>query len=140
MHEWIKAAHVISVIAWMAAMLYLPRLMVYHAVSEAGSKQSETFKIMETRLLRQIMTPAMIATWLFGIWIAIDIRAWEEGWFLAKLALVIGLTAFHGMCGKWVREFTDDQRDRSQRFFRLVNELPAVAMALIVILVIVRPF
>jgi putative membrane protein len=140
MLAWVKAAHLVAVIAWMAALLYLPRLMVYHADSAVGSATSETFKVMERRLFRAIATPAMLAAWGFGLWLAIATRAWEEGWFHAKLACVLCLTAFHAMCGVWVKRFADDRNRRGVRFYRLVNELPTVLMIAIVVLVIVRPF
>ena len=140
MLEWIRALHVIAVIAWMAGLLYLPRLFVYHAASEPGSTQSETFKVMERRLMRAIMTPAMVAVWLFGLWLAALTSAWSEGWFSAKMALVVLLSAFHGFCARWLREFARDERKRRQRFFRFVNEVPTLLMIGIVILAVVRPF
>lgn len=140
MYEWAKALHVVSVIAWMAGMLYLPRLYVYHADTEPGGAQSETFKVMERRLMRGIMTPAMIAVWIFGLLTAHAANAWLEGWFAAKLVLVVLLTAFHGFCVRWMREFAKDERKRGSRFFRFVNELPALAMVGIVILAVVKPF
>lgn len=140
MYEWVKAAHVISIIAWMAGLLYLPRLMVYHSVAEIGGEQSETFKVMERRLMKAIMTPAMISSWVFGLWAMWLAGAWQEGWFHAKLLLVIILSAFHGFCVVWMKEFERDERKRPQRFFRFVNEVPTVIMIAVVVLVIVRPF
>ena len=137
---WIKALHVISVIAWMAALLYLPRLMVYHAASSAGSEQSETFKIMERRLLYSIDIPAMIAAWFFGVWMVWLIAAWREEWFWAKAACVFVLTGYNLLLIAWVRGFAADKNVRSERFYRAVNEIPAVLMIAIVILVIVKPF
>jgi putative membrane protein len=137
---WVKALHVISVIAWMAALFYLPRLMVYHAGSAVGSEQSETFKIMERRLLRAIATPAMIATWIFGLWMAWLIDAWGDGWFHAKLLCVILLSAFHGLLARWVKDFAADRNTRPARFYRAVNEVPTLLLIAIVILVIVKPF
>jgi putative membrane protein len=137
---WLKALHVISIIAWMAGLLYLPRLMVYHAATEPGSQLSETFKVMEWRLLKAIMNPAMIAAWVFGLWTAWESAVFSNGWFHAKLALVVLLTVFHMACGRWVREFANDQRKRPQRFYRIANEFPTLLMIVIVILVIVRPF
>jgi protoporphyrinogen IX oxidase len=139
MYQWVLAAHIVSVIAWMAGLLYLPRLFVYHTASDIGSIQSETFKHMERRLLRAIMVPAMIASWAFGLWLTMLIGAWDQGWFHAKLALVVALTVFHFMCGRWVKEFDRDQRLRSQRFYRFFNELPTLLMIGIVILVVVKP-
>jgi putative membrane protein len=139
--EWVKALHVISVIAWMAGMLYLPRLFVYHAGAEKGSIQSETFKIMERRLLRGIINPAMIATWVFGLWMvfagAVD---WSAGWPYVKAAAVIALSAFHGLLSRWRRDFAEDRNERPAKFYRLVNEIPTVLMILIVVAVIARPF
>ncbi|MGB7287230.1 MAG: protoporphyrinogen oxidase HemJ [Salaquimonas sp.] len=140
MYEWIKVAHLVSVISWMVGFLYLPRLMVYHVEAKPGSDTSETFKIMERRLLKGIMTPAMIATWIFGFWLMYLSHAWSEAWFISKFFLVFVLTFFHGLAAGWVKEFARDERKRKQRFFRIVNEIPAVLMVLIVILVIVKPF
>ena len=137
---WVKALHVIAIIAWMAALLYLPRLFVYHTGAEAGSAQSETFKIMERRLLKAIATPAMIASWIFGLWSASLIDAWTEWWFLLKILLVIGLSAFHMMLARHVREFAVDGNRSSQRYFRIINEVPTLIMIGVVILVIVKPF
>lgn len=140
MFIWIKALHVISVIAWMAGLLYLPRLMVYHCDAPKGSVQSETFKVMEYRLHRFIMTPAMIVTWLSGltmVWLA---TYWMEPWLWAKLLLVVILTGFHETSARWVREFAADMNSRSAKFYRTANEVPTVLMIGIVILVIVRPF
>ena len=104
MYEWAKVAHLVSVISWMVGFLYLPRLMVYHNESEPGSETSETFKVMERRLLKAIMTPAMVASWGFGLWLMVLIGAWSFGWFVSKLFLVVILTAFHGFAAKWVAE------------------------------------
>lgn len=145
MYEWVKAFHIIAVIAWVAGMLYLPRLFVYHCVAEKGSVQSETFKIMEGRLLRIIINPAMIATWLLGLWLAWhgpdSHYGWfESGWLEAKLALVVALSALQGFAARWVRDFAADRNRHSQRFYRLINEIPAILMAAIVILAVVKPF
>jgi putative membrane protein len=137
---WVKAFHIISVIAWMAALLYLPRLMVYHTATAIGSEQSETFKVMERRLLRAIATPAMIATWVFGLWLAWLLGAWDQGWLHAKLALVVLLSAYHGLLARWVREFAGDRERRPARLYRFANEVPTLLMIVIVILVVVRPF
>ncbi|HHY50177.1 MAG TPA: protoporphyrinogen oxidase HemJ [Alphaproteobacteria bacterium] len=139
--EWVKALHVISVIAWMAGMLYLPRLFVYHADAERGSIQSETFKIMERRLLRGIINPAMIATWVFGLWMVFaGFVDWSQGWPWVKAAMVIGLSAFHGWLSRLRRDFEADRNTRSSRFYRAINEIPTVMMIIIVIMVIARPF
>jgi len=137
---WVKAFHVISVIAWMAALLYLPRLMVYHTATAIGSEQSETFKVMERRLLRAIATPAMIATWGFGLWLAWLLGVWGEGWLHAKLALVVLLSAYHGLLAHWVRQFSLDRERRPPRIYRIANEVPTLLMIAIVILVVVKPF
>jgi len=139
-HEWIKAFHVMAVIAWMAGMLYLPRLMVYHAESQVGSIQSETFKIMERRLLKGIINPAMMLTWVLGLFLAWSAFAFKGGWLHAKIALVLVLSGIHGYLSGRVRAFAEDRNDKSARFYRILNEVPAVLMALIVILVIVKPF
>ncbi len=140
MYEWVKVLHIVSIISWMAGLLYLPRLLVYHSETEIGSAQSETFKIMERRLLKVIMTPAMIASWVFGLWLMIILQSWRDGWFHTKLLLVILMSAFHMFCAVWVKEFARDERKRKSRFFRFVNEIPTVLMILIVILVVVKPF
>ncbi len=137
---YVKALHVISVIAWMAALLYLPRLMVYHAESAVGSEKAQTFKIMERRLLRGIATPAMLASWVFGLWMAFLIHAWSDGWFHAKLLLVVLLSAYHGLLARWVRDFAADRNQRSARFYRIANEVPTLLMIGIVILVVAKPF
>jgi putative membrane protein len=139
---YIKAFHIIAMVAWMAGLLYLPRLFVYHAMSKVGSEQSETFKIMERRLLRFITTPAMIATWIFGLILAFSpLIDWSgDGWFHAKLFLVVVLSAFSGALASWTRDFALDRNTRSPRFYRIANEIPTVLMIGIVILVVVRPF
>ena len=140
MDLWVKSLHIISVISWMAAMLYLPRLMVYHCDAEQGSELSETLKVMEQRLLKAIMTPAMIATWVFGIWLAFLYNVWAEPWFVTKYFLVFVLTVIHFIAAGWVKKFASDSNQKSSKFFRVANEVPAVLMVLIVILVVVKPF
>lgn len=140
MYEWAKALHVISVIAWMAGMLYLPRLFVYHCEAEIGSKQSETFKVMERRLLKAIVNPAMIATWILGLYLAWAGHWFGSGWLHAKLLLVILMSGVHGFLAARVRDFAADRNVRSQKFYRIINEVPTVLMILIVILVVVKPF
>ena len=140
MYEWIKALHVIVVIAWMAGMLYLPRLFVYHCDAEAGSKQSETFKVMERRLLRAIINPAMILTWLAGLYLAWSGHWFSAHWLHGKLLLVIVLSGVHGFFSRWVKDFGADRNTRSQKFYRIINEVPTVLMIGIVILVVVKPF
>src|SRR5690606_3899140 len=121
--EWVKALHVISVIAWMAGLLYLPRLFVYHAAAERGSIQSETFKLMERRLYRAITTPAMIATWVFGLWMVFaGMVDWSSGWPYLKAAFVLGLSGFHGFLGRTLRGFANDANTRSSKFYRAINE------------------
>ncbi len=137
---WIKALHVISVIAWMAGMLYLPRLYVYHCAVEPGGAQSETFKVMERRLLRAILNPAMIAAWLFGILLVIHGEIWREGWFHAKFVLLIAMTSVHGALARWRRHFAADANRHDVRFYRIMNEVPTVLLIAIVILAVVRPF
>ena len=139
-YPWLKAFHVIAVIAWMAGMLYLPRLFVYHSEAEPGSRQSETFKIMERRLLKLIINPAMIITWLLGLWLTWAGGWFGAGWLYAKLALVLILSGVHGAFVRWVRDFAQDRNGRSARFYRIANEVPTVLMIAIVILVIVKPF
>jgi putative membrane protein len=138
--DWIKALHVISVIAWMSGMFYLPRLFVYHTETTPGSPESERFKVMERRLLRAIINPAMIATWLFGLTLAWLTAVYEEHWFQAKFALVIVMSGLHGYFVGRVRAFAEDRNDKSARFYRILNEVPPLLMVFIVILVIVQPF
>jgi len=142
LHAYIKAFHVIAIIAWMAGLLYLPRLFVYHATSKKGSEQSETFKVMERRLLRYITTPAMVASWALGLTLAFSgaIDWSRDGWFHAKLVLVLALSAYHGMLAKWTRDFALDRNTRSARFYRIANEVPTILMIFIVILAVARPF
>ena len=142
MYEWVKALHVISVIAWMAGMMYLPRLFVYHAQSVVGSEQSETFKVMERRLYRGIIRPAMLATWFFGLWLAfgLGIVDFSMGWMWLKAAMVLALSAVHGWYGLLLRAFLQDRNTRPHTFYRAVNEIPFVMAIVIVIAVIVKPF
>ena len=137
---WVKAFHIMSVIAWMAALLYLPRLFVYHADAAAGSDKSETFKLMERRLLFGIANPAMAATWIFGLWLAWWMGVLEAHWLHAKFLFVVLLSSYHGMLVYFVRAFAKDGNRRSARFFRLINEIPALIIVVIVILVVVKPF
>ena len=138
--EWIKAFHVMAVISWMAGMLYLPRLMVYHAEAQTGSVQSETFKIMERRLLKGIINPAMILTWVLGLYLAWAIYGFKGGWLHGKILLVFILSGIHGVLVGRVRAFAEDRNDKSARYYRVINEVPALLMVGIVILVIVKPF
>jgi len=140
LYLWIKALHVIAVIAWMAGMLYLPRLFVYHCEAAPGSKQSETFKVMERRLLRAIINPAMVATWVLGLWLVWESGAYRAGWFHAKFALVLVLSGLHGFFVRCVRDFAADQNRRTQKLYRIINEVPTVLMIGIVILAVVKPF
>jgi putative membrane protein len=139
---WFKALHIISVVAWMAGLLYLPRLFVYHSTASIGSELSETLKVMERRLLFYIMKPAMAATWLFGGLMLYG--NWDGimamGWMHAKLALVIGLTGIHHVFGAWRKKFERDENEKSAKFYRLWNEVPTLLLVVIVILVVVKPF
>lgn len=139
---WTKALHVISLIAWMAGLFYLPRLYVYHCMMARGSTESERFKVMERRLLKQIMNPAMIATWSFGILLVLTpgVVNWGSGWWHVKLLMVLMMSGFHGASSKWRKQFLEDQNTKSQRFYRIANEVPTVLMVVIVIMVIVKPF
>jgi protoporphyrinogen IX oxidase len=140
MYEWLKAFHVIAIIAWMAGMLYLPRLFVYHCEAEPGSRQSETFKVMERRLLKAIINPAMVVSWGLGLWLA-----WKGGWYAApwlqaKVVLAVAMSGMHGFFVRWVRDFAADRNRHTQKFYRIINEVPTIIMIGIVILVVVKPF
>jgi putative membrane protein len=140
LYVWVKAVHVIAVIAWMAGMLYLPRLFVYHADSPPGSQQSETFKVMERRLLRAIINPAMIVTWALGLWLAWSGFHFSGGWLHAKIALVLAMSGAHGYFSAAVRAFAEDRNKKSSRHWRMMNEVPTLLLIGIVILVVVKPF
>jgi protoporphyrinogen IX oxidase len=139
---WIKAFHIIAVIAWMAGMLYLPRLYVYHCQTAPGSPESERFKIMERRLLRGIVNPSMIAAWFLGLTLALTPASggFAQPWLHAKLLLVVILSGVHGLFSKWRKDFLYDRNKRPENFYRIWNEVPAVIMVFIVILVVVKPF
>ncbi|WP_136621616.1 MULTISPECIES: protoporphyrinogen oxidase HemJ [Mesorhizobium] len=139
-YPWAKAVHILAVISWMAGMLYLPRLLVYHADAEKGSAQSETFKVMERRLLRGIINPAMIVTWVFGLWLAWKGFGFQGGWLHAKIGAVLLLSAVHGYLAGAVRKFARDGNEKPARHWRMVNEIPTLLMIAIVILVVVKPF
>lgn len=140
MYLWIKAFHIIAVISWMAGMLYLPRLFVYHASAQPHSEQSETFKVMEYRLITFIMTPAMGVTWVLGIVLVLQGRWFFAGWFLAKLTLVIAMTLMHGLLSHWAADFRYDRNRHTQKYYRIINEIPTILMIVIVLLVSVKPF
>ena len=137
---WVKALHVIAVISWMAGMLYMPRLFVYHCDAPVGSKQSETFKIMERRLYKAIMNPAMMVSWVVGLYIAYEQNYFTDGWFHAKLAAVVLMTVIHVMLGRYVRAFAADQNRHTHKFYRVINEIPTLLMIGAVIFVVVKPF
>jgi protoporphyrinogen IX oxidase len=140
-YPWFKALHIISMVAWFAGLFYLPRLYVYHASSLPGSDQSETFKIMEQRLLRIIMNPAMILTFIFGILMIVAAPGvMQQGWLHAKLGLVVALAGFHGALAVWRKDFVHDRNHKSARFYRLVNEIPTLFLIVIVILAVIKPF
>jgi protoporphyrinogen IX oxidase len=140
MHEWLNAFHIIAVIAWMAGVLYLPRLLVYHCDAAAGSKQSETFKSMEHRLLKLIINPAMVVTWVLGLWLGWQGSWFGAGWLQAKIFLVLVLSGLHGLMVRWVRDFACDKNRHSQKFYRIINEVPTALMIGIVLLVVLKPF
>jgi protoporphyrinogen IX oxidase len=140
LYDWIKVGHIVSLIAWMAGMLYLPRLFVYHASLPPGSSaQSETFKVMERRLLKAIMTPAMIATWVFGLALAWMSGYYAAHWLQAKVALVVAMSGIHGWLARTVKDFAADRNTRGHRFYRVLNEVPTLLMIIVVILVVVKP-
>jgi putative membrane protein len=137
---WVKALHIISVIAWMAGMLYLPRLFVYHAEAARGSEASETFKVMERRLLKAIVNPSMILVFLTGFILVYLTGDWRDGWWQAKFVLVLGLAGLHGYFSRCVRSFAEDRSERPARFYRFLNEAPTILMIFIVVLAVVKPF
>jgi putative membrane protein len=137
---WVKALHIISVIAWMAGMLYLPRLFVYHAEAAKGSEASETFKVMERRLLKAIVNPSMILVFLTGFTLVYLTGDWRDGWWQAKFILVVGLAGLHGYFARCVRSFAEDRNERPARFYRFLNEAPTILMIFIVVLAVVKPF
>ena len=141
-YPWTKALHIIAVMAWMAGMLYLPRLYVYHCEAEPGSAESERFKVMERKLLRAIINPAMIAAFVFGIALLLTpgLVDWTEGWIYVKLAAIAGMSVAHHVYALWMKAFAADKPRRSPTVYRIANEVPAVLMILIVIMVVVRPF
>ncbi|AOF91502.1 protoporphyrinogen oxidase HemJ [Sinorhizobium sp. RAC02] len=140
LYLWIKALHIIAVISWMAGLLYLPRLFVYHTDAPVGSAQSETFKVMEQRLYRTIMQPAMGLSWLLGLYLAWSVYGFQGGWLHAKLAFVVLLTGVHHFYGNAVKAFADDKNTKTGRQWRIWNEAPALLMILIVVMVVVKPF
>jgi protoporphyrinogen IX oxidase len=140
LYSWLLAFHIIAVIAWMAGMLYLPRLYVYHAGAAPGGELSETFKIMERRLLRAIINPAMIGAWLFGLLLAWQGDHWGEGWFHAKLALLIAMQLVHAAYARWRRQFAADANRHGKDFYRVMNEVPTLLMIGIVLLAVLKPF
>jgi putative membrane protein len=142
LYPWLKALHIVSVVAWMAGLLYLPRLFVYHAEARPGGEAAETFKLMERRLLRQIMNPTMVATYVFGILLALTpgVVEWSQGWIYIKLAGVAGLTVFHHRLARWRRDFAAAANRHPARVFRLVNEIPTLLLLLIVLMVVAKPF
>ncbi len=136
----IKVIHILAVISWMAGLLYLPRLFVYHCAASKGSELSETFKVMEYRLLRFIMTPAMIVSWSAGLWLSIAVYGFAGGWLHAKLLLVLLLSAAHGYMAVVVKSFATDGNQKSHKFYRVLNEVPTLLMIGIVVLVVLKPF
>ena len=140
LYLWLKAVHVIAVISWMAGMLYLPRLLVYHSDTAVGTGQSETFKVMEFRLYKVIITPAMSITWIVGLWLAYEGFGFSGVWLWLKIIAVLALSAVHGYFGRALRRFAADHRDKPARHWRMVNEIPTLLMVFIVVMVIVKPF
>jgi putative membrane protein len=140
MYLWLKALHIVAVIAWMAGMFYLPRLFVYHSTTKPGSELSETFKMMERRLINFIMMPAMIVTWIVGIILVFQGQWLGAGWFHAKFVLVVLMTVLHGLFAHWVNEFSFDRNRYSEKTYRVINELPTLLLIVIVVLVVVKPF
>jgi protoporphyrinogen IX oxidase len=141
LYPWTKALHIIAMVAWMAGLFYLPRLYVYHTEMAPGSAESERFKVMEYRLMKQIITPAMIATWVFGIILMLTpgLVDWTAGWWHTKLLFVLLMSGFHGAASRWRKDFLHDANRRSAKFYRIANEVPTVLMIVIVIMIVVRP-
>ena len=139
-YNWLRAAHIIAVITWMAGMLYLPRLFVYHCETPPGTEGSERFKVMERRLLKGIVNPSMIAVWILGLTLAWVSGMHDQTWLQLKFMLVIALSGIHGFLVRCWRDFANDRNTRSARFYRIINEVPAALMVLIVILAVVKPF
>lgn len=139
-YPWLKAFHIIAVMSWMAGMLYLPRLFVYHCETAPRTPEYERFSLMERKLMRTIINPAMVATWALGLLLAQTLNVWMQPWFHIKLLAVVILSGFHGMFSRWRRDFEKGSNTRTQRFYRIVNEVPAVLMIIIVVLVVVKPF
>ncbi|MDE2516238.1 MAG: protoporphyrinogen oxidase HemJ [Rhodospirillales bacterium] len=142
LYPWVKALHIMAVIAWMSGLFYLPRLYVYHCATRRGSAESERFKVMERRLLRQITNPAMITAWICGLFMAFTphLIPWDAGWWHVKLTAVVLMSGFHGAVSRWRRDFLEDRNRRPARFYRIANEVPTLLMVVIVLMVIVRPF
>ena len=143
LYPWTKSFHVMSVIAWLAGLFYLPRLFVYHCDVPRGSLESERFKVMERRLFKQIINPAIMATWTFGLLLVLTpgvVSWWPLNWWHVKFAAVLAMSGFHGSLSRWRKDFLEDRNQRPQRFYRLANEVPTLLMAIIVIMVIARPF
>lgn len=143
MYLWIKSLHLIAVISWMAGMLYLPRLYVYHAGVKPGGEASEMLKVMERRLLRFIINPAMIASWVFGLWL-VKLYGWESlkhaGWFHVKLTMLVLMQLCHAALARWRKQFAADRNIHTAKFYRMINEVPTVLMIVIVLMVIIKPF
>lgn len=140
LYLWLKAFHIIAVIAWMAGMLYLPRLFVYHCDAPVGSRQSETFKVMERRLFKAIINPAIVTAWILGLYLAWEGDWFSSPWFHAKLTLAVIMSGLHGFYSRWLRAFAEDRNTHSAKFFRIMNEVPTVLMIGIVILVVLKPW
>lgn len=140
-YPWLKTFHIVSFTAWMAGMFYLPRLFVYHTQTVRGSSDSERFKVMERRLMKQIMTPAMLSTWFFGLLLSLTpgVIDWSAGWWHAKLFCVVLMTGLQGAMSRWRRDFLNDRNARGERFYRIANEIPTVLLLVIVIMIVVRP-
>ena len=139
---WVKALHLVSVMSWLAGLLYLPRLFVYHCDAESGSELSETLKVMERRLIQAIVNPAMVASWVFGLTMLVagGEVLWSQPWMIIKLACVIAMSVAHGKMLKWFNDFDADRNTRPQKFYRIANEVPTALMIVIIIMVIVQPF
>lgn len=141
LYDWVKIIHILSIITWMAGLFYLPRLFVYHTQVAPGSEASDKFVLMEHRLLKYIMNPSIVAAWVFGLWLTVLIPDfWTQGWLHVKLLCVLLMSGFHGMCAAWRKKFAAGANQKSEKYYRVANEVPTILLIVIVVMVIIKPF